>query len=607
MSNMLEHSSMPDVAFPQSMFFAEMRQRLHLYLIALWGQTFSIEAKGTAVEQATSIKPSISHQQIQLPPSMSDSGTLTARTVYLATAAHAAAHLQFSGPFNPKKLNARQRFIVELIEDARVEYLAAQRFPGLKLWWLALHSAECPDPAPFPTLMWRLSRGLLLLEDSTDKNFLVRKAIDLFLERRDRLDDPLVSREIGLRIAHDIGQMRLSMDEGQVPPLPCFRDDNQYLWVEEREPIAEQQSCATEETLQQYESGAFLQEAEKGSALAFSESSASVTGAGEEGYRVNISPESASLEFRQHEAETTLETCRYPEWFERIDIAREDWCTVSEHSPEPGDLGWADMVLAANRSLLANLRRVVTALRSRHMMRVRRLEHGDELDLDAALRSLADMRNGEEPDPRIYMRNHPLDDQALALSLLLDLSESINEPDPLSGRPILEFAREAVLLLARTAMDLGSPLALAGFRSDGRHQVDIQRVKDFGDPLDALALQRLAGLTGSFSTRMGAAIRHACAGLAEQEAHHRLLLVMTDGEPSDIDVFDPQHLLDDARHAVFEARLIGVQPFGVSLDPRAEEYMTHIFGVGHFLVLDHLGQLPARLSRLLLRLVGKGF
>ncbi|MDA3875455.1 MAG: nitric oxide reductase activation protein NorD, partial [Halothiobacillus sp.] len=180
-------------------------------------------------------------------------------------------------------------------------------------------------------------------------------------------------------------------------------------------------------------------------------------------------------------------------------------------------------------------------------------------------------------------------------------------PDPVSQRPILELAREAVLLLAETATDLGSALSLAGFYSQGRHQVDYLSVKGFDEPFDTSAKSRLAGLEGRYSTRMGAAIRHATESLLTQESHNRVMLIVTDGEPSDIDVFDPEHLLLDTRHAVIEARQRGVHIFCVSLDPGADRYVERIFGAGHYLVLDNLRHLPERLSRLFLRLVSKKF
>jgi len=586
-----------------SQSFEDVRHLLNLYLIALWGQSFDL-AGIPAASESVAVRPHIDKTHIRLPSTLSQQGEVTARRVYIAAAVHAAAHRMYSQPLHPESLNARQRHLVELVEDARVEYLAFSHFPGLRRLWLDLHPPVSPDPTPFATLMWRLSRGLLEQEQSTDDDFMVRKAISLFQERISEIGDARTAREIGLRLAHDIGQMRLSMDEGSVPPMAVYRDDNQHLWYEEH-PLPEETKAADQAT-EGVQAGAQFEEAAEGRQLAFTEVP-QVSSDAEAGYRIEEVTEDAQLTFFQTSEDEETHPSRYPEWFARFGVERENWCAVHERNAEEGDMDWAPAVIAANRPLLSNLRRVVGALRSRHRVLLRKQETGDELDLDAALRAMADIRNGQEPDPRVFIRTRPQDDQVLALSLLLDLSESVNNPDPVSGRPILDLAREAVLLLAETATDLGSELSLAGFHSQGRHRVDYQSAKSFDEPFDAAAKSRLAGFDGRYSTRMGAAIRHATESLLTRGAHNRVMLIVTDGEPSDIDVFDPEHLLLDTRHAVIEARQRGVHIFCVSLDPGADRYVERIFGVGHFLVLDNLRHLPERLSRLFLRLVSKKF
>ncbi|NIC40006.1 VWA domain-containing protein, partial [Aquabacterium sp. A08] len=111
-------------------------------------------------------------------------------------------------------------------------------------------------------------------------------------------------------------------------------------------------------------------------------------------------------------------------------------------------------------------------------------------------------------------------------------------------------------------------------------------------PYDALAKARLAGMQGQWSTRMGTAIRHATAALQAQRHRKKLLLVVTDGAPVDVDVRDPNHLRQDAKKAVEQAARQGVTTFCMSLDPRADPYVGHIFGARHYLVLDRVERLP---------------
>jgi nitric oxide reductase activation protein len=102
---------------------------------------------------------------------------------------------------------------------------------------------------------------------------------------------------------------------------------------------------------------------------------------------------------------------------------------------------------------------------------------------------------------------------------------------------------------------------------------------------------------------MGAALRHAGRCLAGVHRHRRLLLLLTDGEPSDVDAPDPTYLAEDARRAVAEQRRRGVHVFAVNLDPNAALGVRRIFGDAGYCQIDRLAALPQALPRLYARLV----
>jgi nitric oxide reductase activation protein len=79
------------------------------------------------------------------------------------------------------------------------------------------------------------------------------------------------------------------------------------------------------------------------------------------------------------------------------------------------------------------------------------------------------------------------------------------------------------------------------------------------------------------------------------------LLLLTDGEPSDIDVDDPEYLHADAHKAIEELAGKGVATFCLSLDPRADQYVQRIFG-RRYMVLDRIERLPERLPKLYMEL-----
>jgi nitric oxide reductase NorD protein len=182
--------------------------------------------------------------------------------------------------------------------------------------------------------------------------------------------------------------------------------------------------------------------------------------------------------------------------------------------------------------------------------------------------------------------------------VLLDLSESTNDKVAGQDFSVLDLTRQATVLLADAISKVGDPFAIHGFSSDGRHDVQYLKFKDFDQAYDEKPKARLAGMSGQLSTRMGAAMRHAGHYLRQQKSSKKLMLVITDGEPADIDVRDPQYLRYDAKKAVEELSRSGIITYCMSLDPRADQYVSRIFGARNYMVVDHVERLPEKLPLL---------
>jgi len=157
------------------------------------------------------------------------------------------------------------------------------------------------------------------------------------------------------------------------------------------------------------------------------------------------------------------------------------------------------------------------------------------------------------------------------------------------------LTRDSIGLLAWAIDSIGDPFAVHGFASDGRHDVQYYRFKDFDQPYDDKAKARLAGMKGGLSTRMGAALRHAGGHLSLRPAQKKLVLLITDGEPADIDERDPQYLRHDTKKAVEDLATQGVYTYCLTLDPNADQYVSRIFGENRYSIVDHVEKLPERL------------
>ncbi|MYZ49444.1 VWA domain-containing protein, partial [Rhizobiales bacterium L72] len=266
-----------------------------------------------------------------------------------------------------------------------------------------------------------------------------------------------------------------------------------------------------------------------------------------------------------------------------------------------GDPRRLEAALDREPDVRARLARLVRAAKVGRHVRLRRQAEGAEIDLDAAIDAAIAIRSGTTPDTRIF-RSSTSRDRDLAVMVLVDVSESTRARATAAGESVLDIERTAVALLAEALDALRDPLALRAFASSGRDDVRLLRLKEFAEPYGGQARARLAGLEPGLSTRLGAALRHSGAELAAIRAFRKLLIVLTDGEPSDIDVEDPEDLVEDARRAVAKLRTAGIDTFGVTLDPSGVGSGARIFGAANHMPVRRLTELPQRLADLYFRL-----
>lgn len=291
---------------------------------------------------------------------------------------------------------------------------------------------------------------------------------------------------------------------------------------------------------------------------------------------------------------------RYPEWDRAHGIERPEWTTVREVAARPGDPRLVEEALDRANVLRNRIRRLVRGVRVGRAIRLKRQLDGHDLDVDAMLEAGIALRMRQEPDPRIF-RTTTSKHRDLAVLLLLDISESTRDRLA-SGVSILDVERLAVAVLAEAMNALGDPFSMLAFASNGRDDVEMTTVKAFNEPYDRACVGRLAALSSGLSTRLGTALRHAGELISHARSFRKLVIVLTDGEPSDIDVADPLELVEDARRAAVGLRTRGIDGFGVVLGSGAMNSAARIFGRGNTMLVPRVEDLPARLSELYFRL-----
>ncbi|MBA56798.1 MAG: nitric oxide reductase [Pseudomonadales bacterium] len=286
-----------------------------------------------------------------------------------------------------------------------------------------------------------------------------------------------------------------------------------------------------------------------------------------------------------------------PEWDYRKGVLQDDHCQIElmrSQQQEPG-------------TLPAHLRKTARQVRAFFEMLalnktwLRQQPQGSELDLDAYLDTVTRWRLGQKDAPNGLFKEVRRHHRDLSCLLLADLSLSTDAAVS-DDHKVIDVIRDGLFLMSEAMEATGDRFAMAGFSSKHRHKVRYYPLKQFNEPLTPMVRGRIKAVKPDLYTRMGAAIRYATRALEQEHSSHRLLLLLSDGKPNDVDRYDGRYGIEDTRMAIQEATSKGILPFCITIDNRGNEYLPYLFGHRQYLVIRNAKQLPQKLPLIYARL-----
>jgi len=279
----------------------------------------------------------------------------------------------------------------------------------------------------------------------------------------------------------------------------------------------------------------------------------------------------------------------YKEWDYHRKAYRDDYCNVIAREAMEEE----DAVAHSKESLrmIKRVRRQFEALRPKREILHRQVD-GSELDMDAVIRAQCDMKACGRGSDNIYMTTR---EQARDLSVAILIDCSLSTDAYIENHRVLDVEKETLAVMAHGLDACGDQFALYSFTSKRREEVYVNTLKGFEERMSEKVDRKVSAMKPGHYTRIGAALRHVSSELDTQPTRHRLLLVITDGKPNDVDHYEGRYGVEDTRMAIREARRLGQTVYGVTIDKQARDYFPYMFGKGSFSIVGHLSKLPSAL------------
>ena len=571
--------------------FKEQENKLKIYTTAIWGMNINIKEIPISNTKSSIRRTAFSNNFVRVPSSYPGFTGQLGEEVFRAAIMHAAAHMKFTHKrFEIGKLKPIQVAIISIIEDARVELLSIKEFPGLKELWIPYHMAtgesknlnKAYGPLTSRTLFSRLSRALVD-ENYIDGNGWINRAKDMFFKKKNRWNDQTLSRELGNILGNDIGQMRIQFNPKDYLPDPIYRDENSGIWNFDNENTKDFEELQT--GIESYQ----IERKETDDAEKNFENSTVIEPL------AKIAPNKVS---QSKEAEIIS---LQPEFDYKSGRENFNWCKIKKYNFENKSNYYLNNFLYENSKIVSNIKNLIESSNISQPVKLKKQHDGEELDLDSCIESIIDIKRGSTPSNKIYKKTNRKG-RDLLVSILVDISESTNDFIKDTNKRIFSSIIEATGILSEAINKSGDDFGLATFCSNKRDDVRYWKIKDFKDKLNKSHINRLESMKPGFSTRLGAAVRQAGDELVSQTNYRKLLLIISDGEPSDIDVDDKEYLVEDAKYAVKRLAYNGIDVFCVGVESESNKNLSRIFGNKNYVIIKSASELQKKLPLIYLTL-----
>lgn len=569
----------------------EQENKLKIYTTAVWGIDINIKEIPISNTKSSIKRTAFSNNFVRVPSSYPGFTGKLGEEVFRAAIMHVAAHMKFTfKKFEIGKLKPIQVAIISIIEDARVELLSLKEFPGLKELWLPYHMAtgesknlnRVHGPLTSRTLFSRLSRALID-ENYNDSNGWITKAKDMFLKNKDKWNDQSISRDLGNLLGNDIGQMRIQFNPKDYLPDPIYRDENSGIWNFKNENTKDFEELQT--GIESYQ----VENKETDDAEKNFENSKIIEPI------AKIAPNKVS---QSNEAEIIS---LQPEFDYKSGRENYNWCKIKKYNFDNKYNHYLNNYLFENSKIILNIKNLIESSKISQPIKLKKQQDGEELDLDSCIESVIEIKRGSAPSNNIYKKT-TRKGRDLLISILVDISESTNDFIKNTNKTIFSSIIEATGILSEAITKSGDDFSLSTFCSNKRDDVRYWKIKDFKDKLNQNHINILESMKPGFSTRLGAAVRQAGEDLVSKTNYRKLLLIISDGEPSDIDVDDDEYLVEDAKYAVRRLAYNGIDVFCVGVECESNKNLSRIFGNRNYVIIKSASELPKKLPLIYLTL-----
>jgi nitric oxide reductase NorD protein len=262
------------------------------------------------------------------------------------------------------------------------------------------------------------------------------------------------------------------------------------------------------------------------------------------------------------------------------------------------DLEYYKNTIEKNGIILRSIRKQFANFFNK-MIEIKRVENGDNLNIDALTDLISDIYSGHTPNEKIYDSKRK---KQKDISILFLLDQSLSSDGYAAGNKIIDVEKQIAILMGEVLNEYEIEFQIDGFSSKTRNNCSYNTVKSF-DSNWKESRSNIAALQPSGYTRMGPALRHANYLLKKRETRSRWIVFLTDGKPNDYDKYEGRYGIADVKQALREIHQSFNSIHAFAIEQNAKYYLPLMFGTRNYNVLSNAKEMTNALTKFVERII----
>jgi len=279
-------------------------------------------------------------------------------------------------------------------------------------------------------------------------------------------------------------------------------------------------------------------------------------------------------DFKTEEQKLTQKGHYYPEWSSTRDVYLKNHCILFETVAVAEDSSsfFRQTVYDKNYEQISYWQKKIYNFFNIPVWK-RRLKDGSEIDYDSFVQDYTALISHKNVSQRWYSQKKN-QDQDVAVFILFD--QSLSTDSWIKNERIIDITLSSIAQVGILFENIIQYVHVAGTWSSTRHNCQFQYYKLAHEPWNCF-FNRVQYIEPQGYTRLGPAIRHASQILSQEKHDKKLLLILTDGKPTDVDGYEGLHGINDIKHACLDAEASGVLVHALTLDQDSRLYFPKMF------------------------------